>query len=65
MENLREDNGELKNTKNIILGSVIETTKPYFSSKQLQKVASNLKYRLDNAKTNGGKIETTRSAYKI
>ena len=29
MENLREDNGEFKKIQNIILGSVIETTKPY------------------------------------
>ena len=29
MENLREDNEEFKKIQNIILGSVIETTKPY------------------------------------
>ena len=57
MENLREDNGEFKKIQNIILGSVIETTKPYLVPTVVEDWCQNLKYRLDNAKTNEGKIE--------
>lgn len=57
MENLREDNGEFKKIQNIILGSVIETTKPYLVPTVIEDWCQNLKYRLDNAKTNEEKIE--------
>ena len=57
MENLREDNGEFKKIQKIILGSVIETTKPYLVPTVIEDWCQNLKYRLDNAKTNEGKIE--------
>ena len=52
MENLREDNGEFKKIQNIILGSVIETTKPHLVPTVIEDWCQNLKYRLDNAKTN-------------
>ena len=57
MENLREDNGEFKKIQNIILGSVIETTKPYLVPTVIEDWCQNLKYRLNNAKTNEEKIE--------
>ena len=57
MENLREDNGEFKKIQNIILGPVIETTKPYLVPTVIEDWCHNLKYRLDNANTNEEKIE--------
>ena len=54
---LREDNGEFKKIQNIILGSVIETTKPYLVPTVIEDWCQNLKYRLNNAKTNEEKIE--------
>ncbi len=57
MENLREDNGEFKKIQNIILGSVIETTKPYLVPTVIEDWCQNLEYRLNNAKTDEEKIE--------
>ena len=57
MENLREDNGEFKKIQNIILGSVIETTKPYLVPTVIEDWCHNLEYRLNNAKTDEEKIE--------
>ena len=57
MENLREDNGEFKKIQNIILGSVIETTKPYLVPIVIEDWCQNLEYRLNNAKTDEEKIE--------
>ena len=42
MENLREDNGEFKKIQNIILGSVIETTKPYLVPTVIEDWCQNL-----------------------
>jgi len=57
MENLREDNGEFKKIQNIILGSVIKTTKPYLVPTVIEDWCQNLEYRLNNAKTDEEKIE--------
>ena len=57
MENLREDNGEFKKIQNIILGSVIETTKPYLVPTVIEDWCQNLEYRLNNAKMDEEKIE--------
>ena len=57
MENLREDNGEFKKIQNIILGSVIETTKPYLVPTVIEDWCQNLEYRLNNTKTDEEKIE--------
>ena len=57
MENLREDNGEFKKIQNIILGSIIETTKPYLVPTVIEDWCQNLEYRLNNAKTDEEKIE--------
>lgn len=57
MENLREDNGVFKKVQNIILGSDFETTKPYLIPTVIEDWCQNLKYRLNNAKTDEEKIE--------
>lgn len=57
MENLREDNGVFKKVENIILGSDFETTKPYLVPTVIEDWCQNLKYRLNNAKTDEEKVE--------
>ena len=57
MENLLYNNGNFKNTPNLIIGATFEPTKPYLVPIELEDLKNNLYYRIEHAENDDEKLK--------